>query len=156
LLSLDAKKSVEDSELRGRLDKRLKRVWLQIMPEAVVQIRSKIRETLERKIAGWVFDADTIRNYPFLVDLKLFVDSYVSCIKVLFDGNHIAVVVDPEKVLSFGLPENIYDLLEYGSSVFPQILHMREAMASWESTDGKLLMEKYIHTVSKAMNSEMI
>ena len=156
MLSLDAKKSVEDSELRDRLNKCFERVWKQTMPEAVVQIRSKIRETLERNIAGWVLDSDIIRNYPFLVDLKLFVDRYVSCVEVLFDGNSIAVVVDPEKAMSFGLPENVYDLLEYGNFDFPQIAHMREAMALWESTDGKLLMEKYIHNVSKEMNSEAI
>ena len=153
MLSLEIKKTVDDSELRDRLDKCFKRVWERIMLEAVVQIRNGIRETLERNASGLTADADTIRKFPFLVDLKSFVDRYVSCIKIRVGNDNIAVAVDSDVAMSSGLPENIYDLLEYGSSEFPQIPHMREALASWESVDRKLLTERFIQEVAIDMNS---
>jgi len=154
LLSLEAKKSVDDSVLVDRLDESLKIAWKQVMLKSVDQIRNRIRDMLGQSLAGTVIDSGTAQRYPFLADLTLFVSRYISCVEVHIGDDSVNVVINPITAESFGFPKNIADLLEYGSSDFPQIAHLREAMETWNNKDRPALMDEVVRTVSGAMNTE--
>ncbi len=142
MLSFTVEKTISDSDLLNRFEDSLKKSWEQIAPEAVEQIKSRIRATLIEKLSLWTPDEEVLVKFPFLRTISGFVESYLHCVRVKLIGLSLAVIVDSEEAVKRGLPSEIGDLLEYGSSEFPQIAHMREAMNLWTNSEGLELLSK--------------
>ena len=142
MLSFVAVKTIDDTELKDRLKSALTRSFERIAPMAVEQIKDRIKSILTEKLAAWVPEDGALDNFPFLKTSTGFVESYLHCVRVETEGFFIGVIVDSDEAVRRGLPSEIGDLLEYGSSEFPQLAHIREAMDLWVANEGRQLMEE--------------
>lgn len=90
--------------------------------------RARLIGVLRDKMRAWDPPPSVLERYPFLANREKFLQDYASCMQIAIDSSGAArLVLDPVRMTSLGISNNLIAALEYGDRDIPVMEHLRLA-----------------------------
>lgn len=104
---------------------------------------SQVKSLVSSELSKVLITEDLLTNYPFFEDKTKLVNDYLSCLSWHIDTRlGIGIMgFSGSKAKELNLPENLNDLMEFGSRTFPQCSHFRQMLNLLQKTVNKIIKE---------------
>jgi len=118
--------------------------------EALLKIKNqpellgnKIKEQMVAKLVmqlnAYIVPFEVVQAYPFFQDKTQLLIGYKDAIIVRYEENSVSVEIDKNVLKRHNLPENLYQLLEFGNELIPPLPHIRPVIYAVNQLGGKML-----------------
>lgn len=124
--------TIDDSQLISSFSQAFQDAWKERASSVREEFIEIMKSILSSRIESWSVSQSALERYPFLSDKSAFVVAYVECFEVIVRGTTFEFVINAEKAVQKGFPENIDKILEYGEVDLEALPHYFETCQKWE------------------------
>ncbi len=122
-------------------EKELQAAFFQGLDALLPMIRDKFGQVILEGLSKWEPSEQAERQFPYLLNAGLFASNYASCIIWNEKEGGILMTLDDSKIKSFGFPDDITQVLEFGNTQLPAIrplfkvqMWIEENISKWSET----------------------